>query len=294
LPPTRLTIVTCQFPVTIDVKANASHIRRQIKLAAQRGADVAHFPEVAIVGHGYQDRKTEDWKTAWQRLDWDLIRTETKTIQQACRDNEIWAVVGSSHSFHTAERPTNCVYIFDESGDIVSRYDKRRCSESDLNNYTPGVAPVMFELKGVPCGVAICLESSFPDIFMDYANAGVDLLFLSTHWAGDQGNSIHTHTIPQTIQGYAFTTNLFISVSNASTAIQHFPSFWARRSGRAGDKCRRNMAGMILSTIMDEPEKDELYSFIRKFRRGCRDGSFYEKHLTKNPCVEDRQTLGCG
>ncbi|MDA0653040.1 MAG: carbon-nitrogen hydrolase family protein [Proteobacteria bacterium] len=292
MPLPRLTVATCQFPVNVDVGSNAAHIRRQIRLAAQRGADVAHFPEVAIAGYGYQDRKTEDWKNAWQCFDWYLLRAQTETIQQACRDNKIWAVVGSSHSFDTAERPTNCVYIFDDAGDIVSRYDKRRCSESDLYNYTPGIAPVMFELKGVPCGVAICLESSFPDIFMDYANVGVDLLFLSTYWAGGQGDSIHTHTIPQTIQGYAFTTNLFISVSNASSPVQAFPSFWVRRSGRSDERCRRNVTGMILSTIMDEPEKDELYGFIREFRKGCKDGSFYEKHLTTNPCVEDRQTLG--
>ena len=50
MPRARLTVATCQFPVTVDVKANAAHIRRQIKLAAKRGADVAHFPEVAISG----------------------------------------------------------------------------------------------------------------------------------------------------------------------------------------------------------------------------------------------------
>jgi len=292
MPPSRLTVATCQFPVTNDVSANAAHIRRQIRLAAARGADVAHFPELAITGYGYADRRTDAWKTAWQRLDWGLIRTETESIRQACRDSGIWAVVGSSHSFDAAERPTNCVYVFDGSGNIVSRYDKRRCSESDLNNYTPGASPVMFALKGVPCGVAICLEWSFPDIFAEYADAGIDLLFHSTFAAGRGGDTIHTHTIPQTIQGYAFTTNMFISVSNASTPVQSFPSFWARRSGRAGDKCRRNVTGMILSAIMDEPEKDALYGSIRKFRKGCEDGSFYEKHLTTNPCVEDQHSLG--
>ena len=199
--PPRIVVATCQFPVTTDVKANAAHIRRQIKLAAARGADVAHFPELAITGCGYTHRKTEAWKTAWQRFDWAQIRAETETIRQACRDNRIWAVVGSSHCFEPAERPTNCAYIFDGSGDIVSRYDKRRCSQSDLNNYTPGTAPVTFELKGVPCGVAICLEWSFPDIFMDYANAGVDLLFHSVNCGAGNGDTIHTHTIPQTLQG---------------------------------------------------------------------------------------------
>lgn len=287
----RLTVATCQFPVTADVKANSANIRRQIKMAAIQGADVAHFPELAISSNGYADRKSEDWKTAWRRRNWTEIRAETETIRQVCRDHGLWAVVGSSHSFDERERPTNCVYIFNGSGDVVSRYDKRRCSESELHNHTPGVKPVIFEIKGVPCGVSICLEWSFPDIFSDYAAAGVDLLFHSVNSADGSGDTIHTHTIPQTMQGYAFTSNLFISVSNSSSPRQAFPSFWVRRSGRAGDKCRRNVAGMVVNSIMDEPKKDNLYGFIRKFRKECVDGSFYENHLTQNKRIEDRQTL---
>ena len=172
MPSPRLAVATCQFPVGLDVAANGAHIRRHIKAAADRGADVAHFPELAIAGFGYADRKREDWKSSWQRRDWAEIRGITETIRQSCREHGIWAVVGSSHSFDTSERPTNCVYIFDDAGDIVSRYDKRRCSQSDLHNHTPGEAPVIFEIKGVRCGVSICLEWSFPDIFSDYADSG--------------------------------------------------------------------------------------------------------------------------
>ena len=198
MPLSRLTVATCQFPVGEDVQANAAHIRRQIKMAATRGADVAHFPELAISGLGYPDRKRDDWKTAWQRRDWAGIRAAAETVRQACRDHGVWAVVGSSHSFDAGERPTNCVYIFDHTGAIVSRYDKRRCSESDLHNHTPGVRPVVVEIKGVPCGISICFEWSFPDIFSGYAAAGVDLLFHSVNAAGGAGDTIHTHTIPQT------------------------------------------------------------------------------------------------
>jgi predicted amidohydrolase len=291
IPPTRLTIATCQFPVTTDVKANAAHIRRQTKLAAQRGADVAHFPELAIAGFGYSNRDTDAWKTAWKRYDWAQIREETDSIRQTCRDNKIWAVVGSSHCFDTAERPTNCVYIFDDAGRIVSRYDKRRCSESDLHNHTPGEEPTIFELKGVPCGVSICLEWSFPEIFSGYAGAGIDLLFHSVNVSGCIGDTLHTHVIPQTMQGHGFANNLFISVSNASNRMQAFPSFWVRRSGRSGDRCHRNMTGMILSSILDEPAKDDLYGFIREFRKGCQDGSFYAHHPSTNPYLRNRQTL---
>lgn len=299
----RLTVATCQFPVTADVAANAGHIRRQIAEAATAGADVAHFPENAITGNlKLNARKLaprddggvarRNWRQAWKGCDWDLIRTQSETIRQACRDAGIWAVVGSSHSFDAAQRPTNCVYVFAADGAIVERYDKRRCSESDLANHTPGDQAVEFEIKGVRCGVTIGLEWSFPDIFLGYAEAGVDLLFHSAFAAGEERDTIHTHTVPQVMQGHAFNGNLFISVSNAANALQAFLSFWVRRSGRRGTACGRNASAMIVSSILDEPEKDELYRFIRGFRQGCRDGSLYAAHLSDDPRRLLRQTLG--
>ena len=298
MPRPKLTVATCQFPVTANIKANARHIRRQIGQAAARGADVAHFPENAITGnlkfnvHGDGTPPKKDWRNAWRTCDWELIRAETGSILQACRESGIWAVVGSSHSFDPEQRPTSCVYIFDPHGAIVDRYDKRRCSQSDLSNHTPGAHPVMFQINGISCGVTICLEWSFPDLFASYAKADVDLLFHSTFSAGGTQDTIHAHTIPQVMQGYGFTSNFFISVSNASNPRQNFPSFWVHRSGRAGDKCRRNTTGVLLSKIMDKPEKDELYGNIRSFRQACRDGSYYADHTSSDPRLLERQTLG--
>ena len=298
MPPTRLTVATCQFPITADVKANVRHIRRQIGQASAQGAHIAHFPENAVTGNlkfnlnGDGTPPKKDWRDSWRICDWNLIRTETESIQQACRDHGIGAVVGSSHSFDIEQRPTNCVYVFDASGNIVDRYDKRRCSQSDLSNHTPGTRPIVFKINGVICGVTICLEWSFPDLFDSYARSGVELLFHSAFSAGHSQDTIHAHTIPQVMQGYSFTSNIFISISNASNPRQNFPSFWVRRSGRAGAKCRRNSTGILTSTIMDEPEKDELYRSIGEFRQACRDGSFYKAHVSSDPHLDERQTLG--
>ena len=36
----------------------------------------------------------------------------------------IWAVVGSAHRLSGTHKPHNSVYVFDDSGDVVGRYDK--------------------------------------------------------------------------------------------------------------------------------------------------------------------------
>lgn len=48
---TAITVATCQFPVSADVDDNLEFIERQLRLAADRGADVAHFPEGALSGY---------------------------------------------------------------------------------------------------------------------------------------------------------------------------------------------------------------------------------------------------
>ncbi len=55
---TVLRIATCQFPVSADIAANLRYITRQMSLASQRGARVAHFPEGALSGYAGTDFAT--------------------------------------------------------------------------------------------------------------------------------------------------------------------------------------------------------------------------------------------
>ena len=63
-----LTIATCQFPVSADTGANLGFARRQLSLASQRGARVAHFPEGALSGYAGPDFDT------FAGFDWELLR----------------------------------------------------------------------------------------------------------------------------------------------------------------------------------------------------------------------------
>jgi predicted amidohydrolase len=40
-----LRVATCQFPVSADVRGNLRQITRQLNVASERAARVAHFPE---------------------------------------------------------------------------------------------------------------------------------------------------------------------------------------------------------------------------------------------------------
>lgn len=46
----QLRVAAAQFPVTADIGRNLRFIRRQVRLAAGRGAQVVHFPKGALSG----------------------------------------------------------------------------------------------------------------------------------------------------------------------------------------------------------------------------------------------------
>ncbi len=60
-----------------------------------------------------------------------------------------------------------------EEGKLVDRYDKRKCSHTEVNRfYTPGFEPVVFDVDGFRFGMAVCIEINFSDLFADYDRRG--------------------------------------------------------------------------------------------------------------------------
>jgi len=268
----RIVVATCQFAISADIQSNSARICSLIARAAREGADIVHLPEAALSGYSGAHFQ------GWENFDWQLLQHAQDAIASACRRSRVWAVFGSSHRVAGADHHRNAVTVIGANGLVQGRYDKRRCSVRDLESYQPGNRPLIFEVAGVRCGVLVCLEWSFPELWSDYAAAGVELVLLSAYGAGSEGDTLHTDVIPPTLQGHAFTNCLFVSASNASNRVQAFSSMWIRRSGRVGARCRRNAAGMTVNAILDEPVKDDLYRRIRRFRIEASNGSLYDAH----------------
>jgi predicted amidohydrolase len=136
----RITVATCQFPVSADVRANYEHIARQIRLAKQRGADVVHFPECAL--SGYADTDVE----SFDDLDWDLLRHCARQTLDLAEEMRIWVILGTAHRLTGKHKPHNSLYIINDKGQLVDRYDKRFCAgDSDGRenwlNTRPAIIP---------------------------------------------------------------------------------------------------------------------------------------------------------
>jgi len=147
----RLTLATCQFPVTSDPARNAQWIARQMSAAKTRKAHIAHFPECALSGYAGPDLESYDG------YDWSALRTACERVFALARELRLWVVVGSAHRLSGKHKPHNSLYVVDDRGELVERYDKRFCAgdrrgrTGDLAQYTPGNHRTVFEVRGVRC-----------------------------------------------------------------------------------------------------------------------------------------------
>jgi predicted amidohydrolase len=259
----KLSVATCYFPVDADIRRNRRYVLRQMRAAREGGADVAHFPEACLSGYAGVDF------TSYRGFDWALLDACTRDILALARQLRLWVVVGSSHPLTGRHKPHDSVYVINDRGRLVDRYDKRFCSGDDLVHYAPGNHLAVFTVKGIRCGVLICYEYAFPELYREYKRRGVQLVFHSFHaghaspqrvrvmgeevgrgvHALNKGSSYPEIRMPASAQAAATANHLWISCSNTSAPHSCFPSFFVRADGIFTGRLRRNVAGVLISTV---------------------------------------------
>ena len=171
--PGSLRLAASQFPVSADIDSNAGWIRKHMEQAKREGADIIHFPECALSGYAGVDHKSLD------SLDWVLLHSQTESILSLARDLDLWVVLGSTHQLSKGNNPHNSLYVINPEGEIIDRYDKRFCTSGDLKHYSSGDHFVSFVVNGITCGLLICYDIRFPELYRAYKKEGVQLIFHS-------------------------------------------------------------------------------------------------------------------
>lgn len=169
-------IALAQVPITDNVQSNATVIRDAMREAAGGGARLIQFPEGTL--SGYAKHQVSDWSD----VDWPLVKTELQSIMKLAASLKIWVVLGSAHPLTPPHWPHNSLYVISDHGKLVTRYDKRIVSFTEVTQYySPGYEPITFDIDGYRFGCAICVEINFPKLFIEYAELGIDCLLLSAY-----------------------------------------------------------------------------------------------------------------
>ena len=248
-----LTIATCQFPVSGDVIENLSNILRQIQTAAPKQAELVHFPECCLTGYGGIDIPEI------RKEDYTQLPLAVEKVKTLARQLGIYVILGSHHFEKSYYKPKNSLFLINRKGEIENRYDKQILAGTtgieDHLYYSPGKGPVLFEIRGIKCGLLICYEWRYPELYREYKKLGVELMFHSWYSGGLKREEYFSvgrdegEVIIGSVRGYAANNGFWISGSNTSKRESCFPCFVVSPDGNIFNKSSRNRSSVLISKI---------------------------------------------
>jgi deaminated glutathione amidase len=277
----RIRVASCQFPVSSDMKNNYQYITAQITEAKLKKADVVHFPECALSGYPGADMMS------LENFDWDELHRMTDSVMALAKELKIWVIMGSLHKLSGKNKPHNCLYVINPEGKIADRYDKRFCTGTDLKYCTPGDHFVTFKIKGVTCGLLICYDVRFPELYREYRKQGCDVIFQSFYNARHGKGSIHPIIMPVSAEAHAATNYFYMSLTNSS-APESWPCYFITPDGLVQNKLTPNIPGILISDI---DVSEEFYDASKEFRQDAMNGKLNSGETVNDPLSSDRISI---
>ena len=266
-------VATCQFAVNGSVEHNSDKIQELMRQAKDGGADVVHFSECSLSGYAGIDFESFDG------YDWDFLRAETGKVMALAAELKVWVVLGSSHQLTEPNKPHNSLYLINTDGEIVNRYDKRFCITNEMPHYTPGSRFVNFTINGVACSLLICFDLRFPEIYRELKKQGVQCIFQSFYNARQQGPSVHSDIMQQSMQCRAATNYFWVSMTNSSGWYCPYASCFIQPDGKILAKLEDHKDGVTINTVDINKEH---YDPSKEFRAMAIEGG-----LSNGPEISD-------
>ena len=289
----RLTVATCQFPVTTDISRNLSFVLRQMKTASRLGAKVAHFSEACLSGYAGVEFES------FAGFDWDLLTQSTRRIMALAKELRLWVIFGSAHRLTGRHKPHNSLYIIDDRGRIIDRYDKRFCTgdpsgkTGDLKHYSPGNHFCLFTIAGIRCGTLICHDFRYDELYRFYKERRTQLIFHSYHNAHHSPAKLRKYNVwgvvvPSTMQAYAANNYLWISANNSSRKASAWPSFFVRPDGMITGRLKLHKPGVLISGL---DTSEHIYDASQNWRDRAIRGIYHSGRLICDPRSQHRTSL---
>jgi deaminated glutathione amidase len=295
----KLSVATCQFPTSADINSNFEYVSRLMKDAKEQGADVAHFPEACLSGYAGADIES------CESIDWKLLHECTHQLIGLAGELELWVILGSTHKLSAPHKPHNSLYIINNEGKLIDRYDKRFCAGDalektvDLAHYTSGNHFSVFTIKGIRCGALICHDYRYPELYREYKRRGVQLMFHSyhaahisperftcmeaavgkEHHAFSRGTTYPGITMPATMIAAAASSHMWISCPNSSAKESCWGSFFVRADGVITGQLERHSTAILLSTVDTEAD---LYDSTLAWRERALAGILHSGSLVQD------------
>jgi predicted amidohydrolase len=277
--------------IVAELRESGSDVRRLMRQARDEGARIVHFTEGATCFPQKRvmsiDGPEKVGPADWDRFEWGVLREELTAIADLARELKLWTVLGSVHRLTPPHRPHNSLYVISDRGEVVTRYDERLLSNTKISYmYSPGAAPVTFELDGLRFGCALGMESHFPETFIEYERLDVDCVLFST----TGGMPSDGPTFAAEVQGHAASNSYWVSFSVPAQHSGFAPSGVIAPGGEWLARCPEDGSASLVVVDLDSESEQAVGArrFSRPWRRTAR-GGIYDPHLVgDDPRSADR------
>ena len=159
-------IAAAQMASSRNISENVGKIKSYIQSAAEQGADIVVFPELAVTGN-----MKEDIAVANQS---ELDRALSEIRHQA-DERDIYVIVGMP--YFTEGHRRNCAFVIADDGAIKTQYAQIAAGRDELFVSGSETKSMWFELKGVHSIVTIGNDVNMVEIADLAANRGMYLHF---------------------------------------------------------------------------------------------------------------------
>lgn len=163
----KLTIAGIQFHILDgDFDDNCQRVVRTIEDVAGNGVDLICFPELCFTGPDVNNIE-EDASTLPAKI--------RNTISAIAIRYKAWILPGTYYCAYNGV-VKNRAEVFNASGEIVARYDKRH-PWAPYEKTSPGNRTVVFDLAGKSkAGISICYDMWFPEQVRDLIRQGAEII----------------------------------------------------------------------------------------------------------------------
>lgn len=271
-------IAIAQLPITGDARKNGEEVRDAMRKASAGKARLIQFPEGLL--SGYAKNPIMDWS----EVNWETVREELESIMRVAAKLKLWVVLGSAHPLTPPHWPHNSLYIISDEGKLVTRYDKRMVSYTEVTKfYTAGYEPTVFEVDGYRFGCIICVEINFPQLLIEYGQLGIDCLLFSAY---------PVDAILETkARAYAAIQNYWVALATPTETASFISSAFIGPDGENIQQLKANQGIIFASMDRDDPKYDIPLNKARPWRFSVATSPKYQTRQLNDPRSVDRSRL---
>jgi predicted amidohydrolase len=198
---------------------------------------VVQFPETALSGY-----LPNHWKNLGD-YPWGTLADQTGRVCELASQHRVWVILGSARQVEE-QLPRSCLHVVSDAGEIVATYDKQRLYGGEVRYFSAGSQSCMVNINGHKCGFLVCYDNCFPELYEDYREAGVGLLFHSFYNAANTHATSIKELMLANLLVRSADNQMWISASNSSERYSPLSACIVRPDG-SSVRSRRNIASVV-------------------------------------------------